>query len=220
MKAMYPTRHELTCGLTHGIGAVLALIGSILLIYFAAANQQPWHVAAFSVFGASLVLLYAASTVYHLLPPSWRGKHLLRRLDHAMIYVLIAGTYTPICLVPLRGVWGWSVLAGVWVLAAAGVVVKLLWVRLPGWLSTATYVGLGWLSVLLAPLLLERLPGAALTWIVAGGLFYTVGALFYGLEKVLPQTRWNGMHEAFHLFVLAGSFSHFWVMWRYVMHLA
>jgi len=212
------TRNELLCGLTHLAGGVLSIVGSVLLIYISATQQQPWHVAAFSVFGGSLILLYGASTIYHLSPVArQRGKHLLRRLDHAMIYVLIAGTYTPICLIVLRGVWGWSVLAGVWTLAIAGVLLKSFWLKIPGWLSAATYVGMGWLGVLLLPLMWNALPGPALAWLFWGGVFYTVGVVFYALEKILPTHRWNGMHEVFHLMVLAGSFSHFWMMWRYLL---
>lgn len=207
---------EPVSGLTHLIGALLSVVALVVLIAKAHGYGTPLHLAAFSVFGSSLVLLYTASSLYHLLPLSEKGSRMLRRIDHTMIFVLIAGTYTPICLIALKGVWGWSLLGGVWFLAAAGVVMKLLWLHAPRWLSTAFYLLMGWLVVVAAWPLVEALQPLGLVWLAAGGLFYTAGALIYWLKRPNIRPGLLGFHEIFHLLVMAGSFSHFWMMYRYI----
>ncbi len=209
-------QNELVSGLTHLAGVPLSLVALVLLVRSALAHGGAGHVVAFSVFGASMALLYLASALYHLMPLASKAKRVMRRVDHAMIFVLIAGTYTPVCLLALDGAWRWGLLGVVWTLALAGVLAKALWVRLPGWVSALMYLGLGWLSALAWPALAAALPGGALAWLALGGAFYTVGVVFYALDKVLPPVRWFGLHEVFHLFVLAGSFSHFWLMWAYL----
>jgi hemolysin III len=216
-KQQSPTRNETISGLTHLLGAVLSLVGLAVLVYLAAINNRPWHLVSFAIFGATLVLLYSASTLYHLLPLAFtKGKSILRRIDHSMIFVLIAGTYTPICLVPLRGVWGWSLLSLIWGVAIAGVIVKAFWIKIPDWLSTGIYVVMGWFGVVVLWPLIDAVPPMGIAWLIAGGVFYTVGVIFYSLERFVPA-RWFGMHEIFHLFVLAGSFSHFWLMLKYIL---
>lgn len=203
-------------GLTHGAGAVLSAVGLVLLVRTAAARGSSWAVVGFVVFGTSLVLLYTASALYHLLPLSARGTAVLRRIDHSMIYVLIAGTYSPIFLGPLRGPWGWSLFALVWAVAAAGIVTKMLWFDTPRWLTVLLYVAFGNLVFPLFPLLRQVLPAGAFLWIGIGGLFYLVGALFYGLKWPRLAPGRFGFHELWHLFVMAGSFGHFWAIWRFV----
>lgn len=212
-------QNELVSGLTHLAGGGLSIVGLVLLIHRALPRGVAWQVGAFAVFGASLILLYFASALYHLMPLASKAKHVMRRIDHAMIFVLIAGTYTPVCVVALTGTWRWGLLTVVWMLALAGVVAKALWLRLPGWASALMYLGLGWLSVVAWPALSAAIPSGGLVWLALGGGFYTVGVAFYALEKVLPPIRWFGLHEVFHLFVLAGSFSHFWLMWAYLARL-
>ncbi len=202
--------------LTHLGAAVLSAGGLALLIHRAAHPLRPWHLAGFVVFGAGLVGLYTASALYHGLPLSGQGLSRLRKIDHAMVFVLIAATYTPICLVPLRGPWGWGLLATVWGLAAGGIAFKLLWMQAPRWLSTAIYLGMGWVVVVAVWPLVHAMEPGALAWLGAGGLFYTVGAVIYALRRPDPWPGRLGFHEIFHVLCVLGSASHFWVMYRYV----
>ena len=224
----YPVRHlvlhpqadnEPGSSLLHFAAFLLSVLGTVALIGFAAVSGTAREVVSFSVFGATLLLLYLASTFYHLAPASWRGKLILRRIDHATIYLLIAGTYTPICLVALGGGWGWALFGVVWGLALAGAILKGAGIMLNPWLSVFLYIGIGWLVMVVMAKLVTILPAAGIAWLFAGGILYTLGTVFFGLDRVLPRTRWLGMHEIFHLFVIAGSFSHFWVMYRYVAYL-
>lgn len=210
---------EPVSGLTHLVGALFSVAGLVWLVRAAASYGTLWHLVSFVVFGISLILLYTASSLYHLLPLSERGVRALKRVDHMMIYVLIAGTYTPFCLVPLRGVWGWSLLGVVWGLAIAGIVLKAVWLHAPRWLSTLFYVGMGWMVVVAILPLVRSMPPAAVAWLGVGGLLYTVGALIYALKwpNIIP--RHLGFHEIWHLFVMGGSFSHYWAILRYVTHL-
>jgi hemolysin III len=205
-------------GFTHLAGALLSVTGLVVLIYVAARKGTPWHIVSFAVFGASLILLYTASTLYHLLPLSEKGTWTLRKVDHMMIYVLIAGTYTPICLVVLRGIWGWSILGCIWALALLGIIMKIFWLNAPRWLSTLFYLSMGWLIIIAFPPLLETVPLRGIYWLAAGGILYTAGAVIYGIKK--PNiVKGFGFHEIFHLFVMGGSFHHFWLMYRYVLYI-
>ncbi|MBI3789197.1 MAG: hemolysin III family protein [Ignavibacteriales bacterium] len=213
----YKKLRDPVSGLTHFIGLLLSIAGLVLLVTYAALEHKPWHIVAFAIFGTSLILLYTASSLYHLLPLSERGIALLRRIDHIMIYILIAGTYTPVCLVALRGPWGWSLFGVVWGLAIAGAVLKLFWMTAPRWLSTVFYLGMGWMAVIAIAPLIQALPRGGIVWLVMGGLFYSIGAVIYGTKRpnIIPGIL--GFHELWHLFVMAGSFSHFWVMLRYIL---
>lgn len=207
-------------GLSHLTGALLSILGLVVLVYLAVQHGEVKHVVAFSIFGASLILLYTASALYHLLPLSPKGVLLLRRIDHMMIFVLIAGTYTPVCLIPLQGGWGTSLLIGVWTLALAGILLKIFWMNAPRWFSTLLYVVMGWLVIVAIWPLAKAISLGGLVWLALGGLFYTIGAVFYGTKwppNIIPG--WFGFHEVFHLFVMAGSFSHFWLMIKYIMYL-
>ena len=206
-------------GLTHLLGALLAVAGSGWLIRLALTGGKTWHVISFTVFGGSLVLLYTASTLYHLLRLSEPATKTLRRIDHMMIYLLIAGTYTPITLIALRGAWGWSLFGVIWGLAVAGIVLTLFWMDAPRWLSTLFYVFMGWLVVVAFLPLARALPPGGVGWLVIGGLLYSVGAIVYGSKRPNPVPKVFGFHEIFHLFVLAGSASHFWMMNRYILSL-
>ena len=173
---------DVVSGITHLAGAVLSVAGLIALVYVAVVHGSIWHVVSFTVYGVSLICLYTASTLYHLVPATPRIATMLRKLDHMMIFVLIAGSYTPFCLAPLRGTWGYGLLIAVWAITAIGIVLKLLWLNAPRWLYTGFYLFMGWLVVIAAGPLVKSLPGGALTWFAAGGLFYTVGAIFYGTK--------------------------------------
>lgn len=216
MKKLLQQIREPINTLTHGTGAILAVIGLAVLIYEAIQSGSISHLIAFSIFGLSMILLYTASSLYHALPVKKKTLELLQKLDHSMIYVLIAGTYTPICLLVLEGGWKWGLFATIWSLAIIGIVKKFLWMNAPRWLSTLFYLGMGWLAVITFPTLMEKLPMAFLIWIGVGGLAYTLGAVIYGIKKPNPIPNWFGHHEIWHLFVMAGTFSHFWAIYYYL----
>lgn len=205
-------------GFTHLFGVALSILGLVLLVYRASAYGSVWHIVSFSIFGASLILLYTASTIYHILLISGKATRVLRKIDHMMIYVLIAGTYTPICLVPLRGPWGWSLLVGIWVAAAVGIVMKGIWLNAPRWLYTISYVVMGGAIIIAILPLSHRVPVGGIAWLAAGGITYLIGAAVYA-TKWPNISKFFGFHEVFHLFVLGGSLCHFLLMYRYVMHL-
>lgn len=202
--------------LTHGLGAVAAIIGLILLLYEAFSRGSVSHIIAFSMFGLSMVLLYTSSTLFHALPVKEKTLKIFQKLDHIMIYVLIAGTFTPICLLVLEGGLKWGFFITIWTLAIVGIIKKILWMEAPRWLSTLFYLGMGWLTVFTFPALMEKLPLAFLIWIAIGGLAYTIGAIIYGMQKPNPVPDWFGHHEIWHLFVLAGTASHFWAIYYYL----
>ena len=207
-------------GLTHLAAGLLAFVGLVVLLVTAASVGRIDQLVAFGVFGVSLISLYAASALYHLLPLSPAGVARLRRLDHMTIFVLIAGTYTPFCLLALDGAWRWGLLALIWALALCGVLLKLLWMDAPRWLSVVLYLGMGWVAVIAAPALFRAVPAEGMAWVLAGGLTYSAGALVYGLKRPNPLPGVFGFHEVWHLFVVAGSACHFWAVLRYVAPLA
>lgn len=203
-------------GITHGVGAILAFVGLILLLYDAVVLDSVSHIVAFSIFGASMVLLYTSSSLYHSLPVQEKTLAFFQKLDHSMIYVLIAGSYTPVCLIVLEGSWRWGLFITVWSLAILGIVKKFMSMTTPRWISTLLYLGMGWMGVVMFPELTEKLPLSFLAWIIAGGLAYSLGAVIYGIKKPNPIPDWFGHHEIWHLFVLAGTFSHFWAFYCYL----
>jgi hemolysin III len=207
-------------GLTHAAGGLLAALGLGVLLATAGSAGRIDQLVAFGVFGLSLIALYAASALYHLLPLSPSGVARLRRLDHMAIFVLIAGTYTPFCLLALDGGWRWGLLALIWGLALCGVLLKLLWMDAPRWLSVVLYLGMGWVAVVATPALLRAVPPDGITWMLAGGLVYSAGAVIYGLKRPNPVPGIFGFHELWHLFVIAGSACHFWAVLHYVTPLA
>ncbi len=203
-------------GLTHFIGALLAVAGLVALIIKASIPLKPWHLTSYCVFGMGMILLYTASTLYHWLPLSREGTARLRKLDHMMIFVLIAATYTPICLVPLRGAWGWGIFGTVWAVAIMGIVFKLFWIHAPRWLTSLIYIGMGWIAVVGIVPLVRTLQVGALFWLFAGGVLYTIGGIIYALKRPDPIPHIFGFHEVFHIFVMLGTAAHFWTVYRYV----
>jgi hemolysin III len=195
---------------THLVGAALALIGTVVLIVLAALDGDPWKVVSVSIYGTTLVLLYSFSTLYHSL--RGRAKNILRELDHHSIYLLIAGSYTPFCLVTLRGPWGWSLLGAVWGLAVLGSLQELRAKSGGRILSLVIYVLMGWVALVAMIPLLQRLGPAGFAWVMAGGLFYTIGIAFYALD-----TRLSHAHGVWHLFVIAGSATHYVAILHYVL---
>lgn len=208
MRIRTASREELANAATHAIGLALSLVALPLLVGAAARRGDVAEMVGSSIFAATLIVLYAASIVYHWTPPS-RAKEILRIVDHAAIFLLIAGTYTPFMLGVLRGSWGWSLLGIVWGLALVGITGKvLLGVRFPR-ISTLFYLLMGWLAVVAVRPLAVALPAAGLAWLVAGGLLYTAGVVFY----VRDRPRYS--HTIWHLFVLGGSACHFVAVWGY-----
>jgi hemolysin III len=207
-------------GLTHLAGGLLACVGLVVLLATAASAGRVDQIVAFGIFGLSLIALYFASTLYHLLPLSPAGTARLRRLDHMMIFVLIAGTYTPFCLLALDGGWRVGLLILIWGLALCGVLLKLLWMGASRWLSVALYLGMGWVAVIAAPALFQAVPPPGMAWVLGGGLAYSLGAIVYGLRRPNPVPGVFGFHEVWHLFVIAGSACHFWAVLHYVAPLA
>lgn len=204
--------------LTHLIGFVAVIPAIAVLLERAISMGSVARIVGFSVFGASLLLLYAASTIYHTLDLSAEKTLVLRKIDHMMIFVLIAGTYTPICLVPLQGVWGTALLIAVWSIALLGILMKLFWMGAPRPLSTGIYVVMGWVAVIAFVPLLRAVSWSGFAMLLAGGIAYTIGALIYGLKKPnLPFLKSFGFHEIFHVFVLIGSAIHITFMFCYVL---
>ena len=206
----YSVGEEIANSVIHGIGVVLSISGLTILIVFGAFSRDGWKLASGIVYGVSLVLEYAASTLYHSFP--WeRAKHYFKIFDHCGIYLLIAGSYTPFTLVTLRGSGGWWLFVLVWLLAAIGIATEAFWAYRPRWLSVLVYLAMGWLVIFAIGPLSEALPPAGLWLLVAGGLAYTVGTVFYLLKRV-PY-----MHAVWHLFVLGGSVCHFLAVLLFVM---
>ncbi len=201
--------------ITHGIGAVLALIGTVfLLLHAAAGGSGPVKLAALAVYGVSMVGLYTASTLYHCVNTSVAGRIALRKYDHASIYFLIAGTYTPICLTALRGPWGYTLLSVIWALAVAGLFMTLFWINCPRSLTAGIYIAMGWLAVVAVYPLWQALGSGGLFWLVLGGVLYTVGGVSYALKWPGRDNPRFGCHEIFHVFIVLGSIAHFVLIWQ------
>lgn len=207
---LYSVGEEIAHALTHGLGVVLAIAGLVVLVLRAAPYGNVWHVVGSVIFGSTLVLMYTASTLYHSIPFS-RAKYVLRVIDHVSIYVLIAGTYTPFTLVTLNGPWGWSLFGVTWGLAAAGIVFKLFATGRFEKLSLAVYLGMGWCALVAIRPLVDLLHTGGLVLVVAGGVSYTGGVVFYVWDR-LPYH-----HAIWHGFVLAGSVLHYSAVLLYVI---
>lgn len=203
--------------MSHLIGAVLSLAGLIFLLVRSIQAGTIVHVLAALIFGISLILLYTASMVYHWVVSSTEVIRILRKIDHCMIYVLIAGTYTPVCLLTLQGKMGIGLLIAVWSLAALGIVLKLIWFDAPRWLYTGFYLLLGWLAVFFIYPISLALPGKGVFLLVLGGLFYTTGSVLYALKPERLRLWKLGFHEIFHFFILAGSLTHYLFVYFYVL---
>jgi len=195
---------------THLVGAVLSVVGATILIVMAAAMGDPWKIVSVSIFGATLILLYSASTLYHSL--RGRAKDILRKLDHLSIYLLIAGTYTPFCLVTLRGPWGWTLFGIVWGLAVIGMLQEIKPRSEARIMSLIIYAVMGWVIVIAVKPLLDHIDTAGFVWLATGGLLYTIGIVFYAFD-----TRFRHWHGIWHLFVIGGSLAHYFAIAFYVI---
>ncbi len=194
-------------GFTHLGGAVAALAGLIALL--SASWGAPMKLISVIIYGLSLIAMFAASATYHLAVVSASTLSVLRKLDHSAIFLLIAGTYTPFCLVAFTGFWREGLLAIIWAIAAIGIVIKVIYVKSPRWLHTGTYIVMGWLCMMAAPQMPAVLPTSAITWLVIGGVFYTFGAVIYGTKIFDFVPGKFGFHEVWHIFVILGALAHF-----------
>ncbi len=208
--------------ITHFIAFLLAALGAAPLLIKAAREPDTLHVIAMGIFILSMMLLYAASTVYHTLDINEKVNRRLRKMDHMMIFILIAGSYTPVCLIALNGKTGTMMCIAVWAIALIGIIVKACWITCPKWFSSVIYIGMGWLCVLAFSQIFEALSRPAFGWLLAGGIIYTIGGIIYGLKLPIFDAKHKnfGSHEIFHLFVMGGSFCHFVVMYFFVAGMA
>ena len=205
--------------ITHFIGMLMAIFAAVPLLIKAAHEPSRIYVISLAIYAASLILLYAASTTYHTFDISKKVNTILKKIDHMMISVLIAGSYTPVCLIVLKGKTGIILLSIVWAIAIAGILIKAFWVYCPKWVSSVLYIGMGWTCVLAFTQILNNMSPAAFGWLLAGGIIYTVGGVIYALKLPIFNSRHKnfGSHEIFHLFVMGGSICHFIVMYFFVM---
>ncbi|WP_026675658.1 PAQR family membrane homeostasis protein TrhA [Alkalihalobacterium bogoriense] len=205
-------------GFTHLAGAVFAFFGLLAMVIKAASSDGTiLDIAAVIVFGISMILLYSASATYHMVIAKDKVIAFLRRIDHSMIFVLIAGTYTPFCLISLNGVTGWVIFSIVSLIGISGVLFKMIWFQCPRWISTALYIGMGWIIIFAVTPLSETLSSKGLLLLIGGGLLYTIGGVIYGLKPKFLQIKSMGFHEIFHIFILLGSFAHFLCVYMYVL---
>lgn len=205
--------------ITHFIGMLMAIFAAVPLLIKAAHEPGRVYIISLTVYAASLILLYAASTTYHTFDISKKVNTVLKKIDHMMISVLIAGSYTPVCLIVLKGRTGIILLSIVWGIAIAGILIKAFWVYCPKWISSVLYIGMGWTCVLAFTQILNNMSPAAFGWLLAGGIIYTVGGVIYALKLPIFNSRHKnfGSHEIFHLFVMGGSVCHFVVMYAFLL---
>lgn len=215
---MQITIREPGSAITHFIAMMLAVFAAVPLLVKAGISSGYSAFTAMLIFIGSMILLYGASTMYHSVNLTGKKLNIFRKLDHMMIFVLIAGSYTPVCLIVLGGELGYTLLAVVWGIALAGMLIKAFWITCPKWFSSVIYIAMGWVCVFVFGQLLNTLPRAAFLWLLAGGIIYTVGGIIYALKLPIFNSRHKdfGSHEVFHLFVMGGSICHFIFMYLYV----
>ncbi|MGE5680380.1 MAG: PAQR family membrane homeostasis protein TrhA [Bacillota bacterium] len=204
-------------GLSHLFGMLLSVAGMLVLIYLSFLKGSTIYIIAFTVYGISLILLYSASAIYHLLPLDENGRLSLLKFDQTMIFVLIAGTYTPVCLIALRGDLGINLLISIWIIALIGISLRLMFDNLPGWVPVIMYLVMGFYFITAYTPVMNAIPEGALKWLVSGGFFYTTGTLVYALKRPVIIPKVLESHELWHFFVLVGSFCHFWMMLKYII---
>lgn len=204
--------------ITHGIGMILAAFATAPLLLKAFHGTDLSHILSLAIFSASMILLYGASTLYHSLNLSEKGNLILRKLDHAMIFILIAGSYTPVCVIVLKGRLGYGLLALIWAIAFIGILLKMFYINCPHWLSSLIYISMGWTCILAFSPIIQNLPRPAFFLLLLGGIIYTAGGIIYALKlPALNQMYKNfGSHEIFHLFVMGGSLCHYLMAYLYL----
>ncbi len=204
--------------LTHFIAMLFTIFATTPLLLKASISSDTTHTFALAIFITSMILLYAASTIYHTLDISPKVNDMLKKIDHMMIFILIAGTYTHICLIVLGDGIGWFLLIFVWAIALIGIGINAIWIHCPKWVSSITYIGMGWLCIFAMGKIIASLPDHAFEWLLAGGVIYTVGGIIYALKLSVINNKFKhfGSHEIFHLFVMGGSFCHYFLMYHFV----
>ena len=215
---MQITIREPGSAITHFIAMMLAVFSAVPLLVKAGVSSGGSEFTAMLIFIGSMILLYGASTMYHSVNLTGKKLRIFRKLDHMMIFVLIAGSYTPVCLIVLGGELGYTLLGIVWGIALAGMLIKAFWITCPKWFSSVIYIAMGWVCVFVFGQLLNTLPRPAFLWLLAGGIIYTVGGIIYALKLPIFNSKHKdfGSHEVFHLFVMGGSICHFIFMYLYV----
>ncbi|MEQ2539796.1 hemolysin III family protein [Lachnospiraceae bacterium CLA-AA-H183] len=215
---MQITIREPGSAITHFIAMMMAVFAAVPLLIKAGIQSGQENLLAMAIFMGSMILLYGASATYHSVDLTGRSLRIFRKLDHMMIFVLIAGSYTPVCLIVLGGKLGYTLLALVWGIAAVGMLIKAFWITCPKWFSSIIYIAMGWVCVLVFGPLLNTLSTPAFLWLLAGGIIYTVGGVIYALKLPIfnSKHKFFGSHEVFHLFVMGGSICHFIFMYLYV----
>lgn len=215
---MQITIREPGSALTHFVAMMLAVFATIPLLVKAATSSNERNVIAMAIFMGSMILLYAASTTYHSVDFSGEKLRIFRKIDHMMIFILIAGSYTPVCLIVLGGQLGYTLLTTVWTIAIVGILIKAFWITCPKWFSSLIYIAMGWVCVGVFGTLWDTLPTSAFLWLLAGGIIYTIGGVIYALKLPVFNSKYKdfGSHELFHLFVMGGSLCHFIFMYVYV----
>ena len=215
---MQITIREPGSAITHFIAMMMSVFAAVPLLIKAGSADGNKNFIAMVIFMASMILLYGASTTYHTVNLTGKALRIFKKIDHMMIFVLIAGSYTPVCLIVLGGEIGYKLLALVWGIALVGMGIKAVWVTCPKWFSSIIYIAMGWVCVLVFGELLKTLPTGAFLWLLAGGIIYTVGGVIYALKLSVfnGKHKWFGSHEVFHLFVMAGSVCHFICMYLYI----
>lgn len=208
--------------ITHFIGMLMAAFSTLPLLLKASTAPDKTNLLSLAIFAISMILLYTASTVYHTFDLSDKVNTRLKKFDHMMIFILIAGTYTPVCVVVLGGTIGYSLLALIWSMALLGICLKAFWVHCPKWVSSIIYIGMGWTCVLAFTPILNALPKQAFYWLLAGGIVYTIGGIIYALKLPIfnHEHKYFGSHEIFHLFCLGGTACHFILMYNFVATMA
>ena len=205
-------------GFTHLGGAILSFAGLLaMVIKTTLTSTSPVDLTAVIIFGISLILLYSASATYHLVMASDKVIAFLRKIDHSMIFILIAGSYTPFCLIGLKGTQGWILFSVIVTIAVCGVLFKMIWFNCPRWISTCIYVGMGWIAVFVIKPLYQAIPFGGVMLLILGGVFYTIGAVIYGAKPKALQFKKLGFHEIFHIFIILGSLCHFFAVFKYVI---
>lgn len=204
--------------ITHGIAALLAIMGAAPLLHKAARTDNALHFLSMSIFILSMILLYAASTIYHTIDSTQEVNRRLRKIDHMMIFVMIAGSYTPVCLISMHNQIGYILCAIVWSIAILGIILTGFWINCPKWISSILYIGMGWTCVLAFVPIFKSLPKAGFGWLLFGGIIYTIGGIIYALKLPIfdAKHKYFGSHEIFHVFVMLGSTCHFIVMYFFV----
>ena len=203
---------------THLGGAILSFAGLLaMVIKTTLTSTSPVDLTAVIIFGISLILLYSASATYHLVMASDKVIAFLRKIDHSMIFILIAGSYTPFCLIGLKGTQGWILFSVIVTIAVCGVLFKMIWFNCPRWISTCIYVGMGWIAVFVIKPLYQAIPFGGVMLLILGGVFYTIGAVIYGAKPKALQFKKLGFHEIFHIFIILGSLCHFFAVFKYVI---